>query len=174
MNLKIGRQFHSEGIYIARRKFLDMRGNCLGDYYFFAAPNNLEGSRTFVDTTNCISGLINWNGHDGFKVKNPRDYSREFVAGLNDGSAEGKWSIPMIEDAKRLYSLRNTGEFRDTFQINGPAYIRWLWSVSFPSHQSGVKIVDFSDGLEDWDYNITFRASCRPVRMIEVNHFRCH
>ena len=91
-----------------------------------------------------------------------------------------KWFIPTrdIVDGKdlggqqiimpdNLYSLKDTGDFQNTFitTSNGSGYAHWYWSCSeHRGNPSNVWLVRLSDGDDDWNDKANLELSTRLVR----------
>ena len=80
------------------------------------------------------------------------------VAKLGDG-----WRIPTLEELRVMYKNKDTTYCTNH---NGPGCPDWYWSsTESRDYPSGVHVVRFSDGDEDWGHKDGVRLSCRPVRL---------
>jgi len=82
------------------------------------------------------------------------------------------WQVPSLEDLFVLYRNQNEGALKGTFNTSGNKvigfdYPDWYWSsTKHRDYPTDVHNVRFSDGAEFWNYNDSYRLSCRPVRLV--------
>jgi hypothetical protein len=191
-SLRVGYKFGIEGnpyiraedIYMGTYAPTDARGNSLGKtYHLFAAPQ-LQGTRTFNETSNYFM-----TEKDGFKVKNPVSYHKDLETALAKGgsSIEGKRFIPALDivngsDPNKLnggktrpennmFALKETGDFKGSYTLTGSDGAGYVLSSSpLPDYPLGVRIAGLSGGHDGWDSKGFGRFSGRPCRVVEVNH----
>ena len=191
-SLRIGYRFGIEGnpyiraedIYMGTYAPTDAKGKSLGKtYHLFAAPQ-LKDTSTFDQTSKYLGA-----SRDGFKVKNPVSYHKDLKTALAKGgsSIEGKRFIPFLDivngmdpnklDGEKirpennLFALKETGDFKDTYTVFGPANASWRLSSSpMPDNPGNVRVADFADGHDDCGSKGGHPFTGRPVRVVEVNH----
>jgi hypothetical protein len=184
-NLRPGYQAGDKGIFVATIEHKDRSGKSI-KLNLFSMPEDLYPSdtsgkncRTFVDTAKEIG-----NRRDGLKL-DPENYEKGLIAALEDGSAFGKWIIPLREwvdgkdrdgkavaglEKNNLYALRDIGDFKGTFTTEdkapSPMIPNRYWSCTERRDGSTlVWYVRFSDGDGGWDDKDYGRLSCRPCRV---------
>ena len=142
----------------------DAKGHSLGKtYHLFAAPQ-LQGTRTFNETSEYLGAE-----KDGFKVDNPVSYHKDLERALAKGgsSIEGKRFIPAQDivngsdpnklggektrPENNLFALKNTGDFKGSYTLTGSDFANYVLSSSpHPDNPDLVRVADFSGGRDDW------------------------
>jgi hypothetical protein len=186
-SLRLGYKFGIEGnpyiraedIYMGLYAPIDAEGNSLGTtYHLFAAPQ-LQGTRTFNDTSAYLETLA-----DGFKASNPVSYHKDLETAFANGSIEGKLFIPFLEllngkndhgqtafPGRNLFSLQETGDFKGSYMLRASGNANWFLSSSSSSGSlTTVRFADFLDGHDDWRNMHLYHFSCRPCRVARVDH----
>ena len=98
--LVLGQKMADQSVYIGQYAPKDRDGNSLGKIFnVFAAPGDLGGTDTYVDTVKHIARLKAWNGFYEGDAKNGHDGTNyandtEIYQALKDGSYNGGWIIP--------------------------------------------------------------------------------
>ena len=184
-NLRPGYKAGDKGIFVAMIEYTTPNGKKL-KLNIFGAPEDVnppdtsgKNCRTFVDTAKEIG-----NRRDGLKL-DPENYEKGLIAALEDGSAFGKWIIPLREwvdgkdrdgnvvaglEKNNLYALRDIGDFKGTFTTEdkapSPMIPNRYWSCTeLRDHSTLVWGVRFSDGGLGWHHKASHRLSCRPCRV---------
>ena len=178
--LVLGQQT-AEGVFIGQYAPKDRDGISLGKIFnVFAAPQDLGGRETYVDTVKHISQLKNWNGFDGTNYAT----DKELYKAIKDGSYNGGWIIPTRDvltgkdvdgnntQSGNLLDAFKKGALKDvkTSSGSGSYCPDWYWSSTegrdCPSFVHDVRL---SDGYESWDPKDGGRLSVRPVRLVPVS-----
>jgi hypothetical protein len=89
----------------------------------------------------------------------------KYIEELNKKTKQD-WYIPTLDILQKMYELRNTGDFADTFvtteRTDGA---HWYWSSTGRRDDSDyVYDVDFTDGDVGWNHKDLYRLSCCPCR----------
>lgn len=191
-SLRVGYKFGIEGnpyiraedIYMGTYAPTDAKGNSLGrTYHLFAAPQ-LQGTRTFNETSEYLGA-----SSDGFTVKSPVSYHKDLETALAKGgrSIEGKRFIPAsdivdgsdpnksngekVRPENNMLTLRETGDFKSSYTLSGFNYADYMWSSSpHPDYPILVRFADFSRARGAWYGKDGSHLSCRPCRVVEVSH----
>ena len=161
-------------IYIGSRELKDASDVALGDFYLFAAPEDLKGKQrnrlllTFSETVEHVEGLRDWYGYDGGNFANETAWQ----AAIRDGRYNGQWVIPPKDIlVENLFENRDQGALRSTFETaSRPDEAHWYRSsTAYRNSSSSVYVVDFTDGIgivegKDWGSlsSRLIRAEPRP------------
>jgi hypothetical protein len=157
-------------VYVGSRELKDGDGAALGDFYLFAAPEDLkddQGNRlllTFNEAVDHVADLRDFHGHAGGRFESGVALQEAIDSGLYDG----EWFIPPEYILlNNLYRNKDEGALRGTFttELGRSAFAPWYWSCTEPlDNPSTVHIVNFTDGDVDWNHKDNYELSVRPVR----------
>ncbi|MDD3370549.1 MAG: hypothetical protein PHE27_01860 [Alphaproteobacteria bacterium] len=189
--LKRGSFVENEGIFFGEWTPLNDKGQPIGRYILFAAPEDLSDKGgnplylSFEDAAVEVASLHNYCGHDGVFY----DSEDSLLKALEDGSYKGGWILPPKaivngENDENDELSPNTlsanifnGDFKDTFclsanenDMNNPC---WYYTCS--EYRSGqlvwdgkITVVLVKDGDDFWHGRTKDRAACRPCRLVRV------
>ena len=121
-----------------------------GKQQIFAMPTDLNVTMTFNDAAKAVEKL-----------------NADKALGHND------WQIGSLDVMRILQKNQNEGSLKGTFKTafsrDASDFPTWYWSsMKGRNLPSGVRIVRFSDGGENWGHKDGGRLSCRPVRLLPV------
>lgn len=170
--LNPGQLIPGQGIYLGKYTPKDRDGKSLSQTFnVFAAPEDLGGTATYLETVKKISKLKNWNGHNGANYAT----DKELYQAINNGTYNGEWIIPtrdiLTALVDNLLKHKDTGAFNGTYIMSngGSDCPDWYWSCTENRDNPGfVWIVRLSDGGDHWNHKDINRLSCRPVRLVPV------
>jgi hypothetical protein len=102
------------------------------------------------------------NGRCGISL-DPARYEVELFEKLRNGEAVGKYVIPPLAVVTAIHGLKNAGEYKHRSDkdlpgklilgASGSGYARWQMSGSSGRYgEEFVRIVDFADGYNSWDF----------------------
>jgi len=182
---KIGQQT-PDGIFIGQYEPKDSEGKSLGKIFnAFAAPEDLDGVLTYIDTKDHIASLKNWYGFDGADYATAKD----FVEALKDNTYTGGWVICPFDllagedfyscektKSGSLLAAKNKGVLKGSFKKASdkifkakdaePAY---YWSSTEERFNTSMMLsARLSDGDAAWGIKDFTRMSCRPVRLVAL------
>jgi hypothetical protein len=93
----------------------------------------------------------------------------KYIEKLNKETKQD-WFIPKLDILKKLYEMKDVGDFKDTFVTkysrgNSTDRARWYWSSTEHRGDSDyVYVVGFTDGGVGWSHKGSYRLSSRPCR----------
>lgn len=117
------------------------------------------------DTFNGLGKTVaesNQNGRGGLHL-DPARYEEELFEKLRTGEAAGKHVIAPLAVVAAIHELKNKGEYKRRSDedlpgklilvASGSGYARWQMSGSSGRYgEDFVRIVDFTDGYNSWDF----------------------
>ncbi len=180
--MEIGELVEGEGIYLGVYKPVDRDGMSLSKIFnVFAAPEDLPGTRTYVDAVKYLSELKGWHGYDGMNYST----DKELYKAIEAGHYTGGWIVPPGDilhgrdvDGKEttpdnILVHKDRGALKDTFhkvQFGGHMSPGQYWSSTSENapFETLMQYVSLSNGHVGWQYDDKKDMSCRPVRLVEV------